>query len=377
VNILLVNWQDPENPQAGGAEIHLFELFGRLAARGHRIRMVCSGWLGAARHARVQDVEITRIGDRNSFVLHGRGAIRRALEAEAPDVVVEDVNKLPLYTAGLTDRPSYVIVPHLFGTTAFEEVPWWQAAIVWLAERPIPRAYRRSAFHAISESTRDDLVARGVRTSQVRVIRPGVDLTTYRPRPGLDRTPRPSFLYVGRLQRYKGVGIAIAALAIARRARQDLVLDIAGTGKDRPRLEALARSLGVAETVHFHGFVTHEDKLRLLRTTWAHLFPSVKEGWGMTIIEAAACATPAIASNSPGLRDSVRDGQTGFLVPHGDPDLLARRMLELADDPALVNRLGKQARVFAEGLTWDAAAAATEAHLAQVIAEGPDTEGPA
>ena len=374
MNILLVNWQDPENPHAGGAEVHLFEIFGRLAARGHRIRLICSGWPGAAREARVQDIEITRVGDRESFLLHGRRAIRRALAQESPDIVVEDVNKLPLYTAGLTQLPSYVIVPHLFGTTAFEEVSWWQASIVWLAERPIPRAYRRSAFHAISESTRDDLVARGIAPSRVKVIHPGVDLVTYTPRPGLDRTPRPSFLYVGRLQRYKGVGTALAALAIARRARPDLVLDIAGTGNDRARLEGLARSLGVTEAVRFHGFVTLDDKLRLFRTTWAHVFPSVKEGWGMTVIEAAACGTPSIASNSPGLRDSVRDGETGYLVPHGDAEPLARRMLELADNPGLVNRLGRQARAFTEQLTWDGAALATEAHLVQVIASGPDTE---
>jgi glycosyltransferase involved in cell wall biosynthesis len=374
VNILLVNWQDPEHPRAGGAEIHLFEIFGRLAGRGHRIRLVCCGWPGGPERARVQDIEIHRTGDRTSFALKGRGAVRRALAAEPPDILVEDVNKLPLFTAGLTTLPSYVIVPHLFGTTAFEEVSWLQAAIVWLAERAIPRAYRRSAFHAISESTRDDLVARGIPGSRIRVIHPGVDLQTYCPRPGLDRTPDPSFLYVGRLQRYKGVETAILALAIARRTRPDLRLDIAGMGNDRSRLEAAARSAGVADAVRFHGFVTQDEKLRLLRTAWANVFPSVKEGWGMTVIEAAACGTPSLAANSPGLRDSVRDARTGYLVPHGDSGELARRMLELAGNPSLVDTLGREARRFAEALTWDRAADDTEAHLAQVMAGGPDPE---
>ncbi len=368
MNILLVNWLDLENPQAGGAELHLFEIFGRLAARGHRIRLVASGWPGCERRARIQDIEIHRHGSRNSFTLAGRGAIRAAIAAERPDILVEDVNKLPLYSAGLSDVPSYVIIPHLFGTTAFEEVTWWQACIVWAAELPIPRAYRRSAFHAISESTRDDLVARGVEESRIRVILPGVDSTTYAPKPGLDRTPQPSFLYVGRLKRYKGVATAIEALALARRSRADLTLDIAGDGDDRPRLEALARSLGAAGAVHFLGFVTEEHKLRLLRTAWANVFPSVKEGWGLTVIEAAACGTPSLTSNSPGLRDSVRDGETGFLVPHGDTQALAQRMLELAERPALVNSLGRNARRFAESLTWDNAARATGAHMAEVIA---------
>ena len=369
MNILLVNWLDLENPQAGGAELHLFEIFGRLARWGHRIRLVASGWHGADPKARIQDIEISRSGSRTTFTLTGRGAIRRALAEERPDVLVEDVNKLPLYSAGLTDVPSYVIVPHLFGTTAFEEVPWWQALIVWAAELPVPRAYRRSAFHAISESTRDDLVARGVPESQVRVIHPGVDSVTFSPRPGLDRTAHPSFLYVGRLKRYKGVGTAIEALAAARQGRSDMTLEVAGNGDDRPRLEAQARRLGVGDAVRFHGFITDEHKLRLMRTSWANVFPSVKEGWGLTVVEAAACGTPSLTSNSPGLRDSVRDGVTGYLVPHGDAQALARRMLELAERPALVDTLGKQARAFAESLTWDAAARATESHLAEVIAE--------
>jgi glycosyltransferase involved in cell wall biosynthesis len=369
VNILLVNWLDLENPMAGGAELHLFEIFGRLARRGHRVRLIASGWPGADPKARIQDIEITRSGSRTTFTLTGRGAIRRALAEERPDILVEDVNKLPLYSAGLTDVPSYVIVPHLFGTTAFEEVPWWQAVIVWAAELPVPRAYRRSAFHAISESTRDDLVARGVPEPAVRVIHPGVDSVTFSPRPGLDRTPHPSFLYVGRLKRYKGVGTAIEALAIARQGRGNLTLEIAGNGDDRPRLEALARRLGVGDAVRFLGFVTDEHKLRLMRTSWANVFPSVKEGWGLTVVEAAACGTPSLTSNSPGLRDSVRDGVTGYLVPHDDARALARRMLELAERPALVDTLGKQARAFAESLTWESAARATESHLAEVIAE--------
>jgi len=369
VNILLVNWLDLENPQAGGAELHLFEIFGRLARRGHRIRLVASGWRGADARARIQDIDISRSGSRTTFTLTGRGAIRRALAEERPDILVEDVNKLPLFSAGLTDVPSYVIVPHLFGTTAFEEVPWWQALIVWAAELPVPRAYRRSAFHAISESTRDDLVARGVAESQVRVIHPGVDAVAFSPRPGLDRTAHPSFLYVGRLKRYKGVGTAIEALAVARQGRTDITLEVAGTGDDRPRLEALARRLGVGDAVRFHGFVTDEHKLQLMRISWANVLPSVKEGWGLTVIEAAACGTPSLTSNSPGLRDSVRDGVTGYLVPHGDAPALGRRILELAERPALVDTLGKQARAFAETLTWDAAARATESHLAEVIAQ--------
>ena len=267
MNILLVNWQDRENPHAGGAEIHLFEIFRRLAARGHRIRLVASGWRGCAPRAMLDGIDIQRVGERNSFSLQGRGAVRRALRAERPDVVIEDINKIPLFLAGLTDLPLGVIIPHLFGATVFQEAPWPMAALVWLLERPIPVTYRRAGFHAISDSTRDDLVARGVPRDQITVIRPGIDANAFRPDPSVARTTPPSFLYVGRLRRYKGVDIAIRALAVAREQRPDIELDIAGTGVDRARLEALAQQLRVKGAVRFRGFVSEAEKLHLLRST--------------------------------------------------------------------------------------------------------------
>jgi glycosyltransferase involved in cell wall biosynthesis len=367
VNILLVNWQDRANPHAGGAEIHLFEIFGRLALQGHRVRLICSGWNGAPEQATIDGISIQRAGGRNSFALLGRHAVQQAISAERPDVLVEDINKLPLFLAAGTSLPFCAIIPHLFGETAFDEAAWPVAATVWLAERPLPRLYRRAGFHAISESTRDDLVARGIPSSRVRVIHPGVDSRHFTPGPASRRSTAPVFLYVGRLKRYKGIGLAIEALALARRQRPDLRLEIAGIGDYRNELERLVAQLDLEKAVTFHGFVSEERKIDLLRWAWANVFPSPKEGWGITVIEAAACGTPSLASDSPGLRDSVRHGDTGFLVPHGDVAALASRMVELADTPRLVARLGEAARRFAEGLSWERTAAATEHHLRDII----------
>lgn len=367
MNILLINWQDVRNPQAGGAEIHLFEVFSRLAARGHRVRLVCSHWPGGAAREMVQGIEVHRTGGRHSFALKARGAVRRALAAERADIVCEDINKLPLFLAGATSLPFCAIIPHLFGSTAFEEASWPMAATVWLAEQPLPRAYRRAGFHAISESTRDDLVDRGVARDRIRVIHPGVDCVRYRADPAVSRTADPTFVYVGRLKRYKKVTVAIQALALARQERPELRLDVAGGGDHLEELQQLARDTGQADAVRFLGFVSEEEKLRLFRSAWANVFPSPKEGWGITVMEAAACGTPSIASDSPGLRDSVRAGVTGWLVPHGDAAALARQYLVLAGDRGLVDRFGVAARQHAEQLTWDAAASQTEAQLQDLI----------
>jgi glycosyltransferase involved in cell wall biosynthesis len=98
------------------------------------------------------------------------------------------------------------------------------------------------------------------------------------------------------------------------------------------------------------------------------VFASPKEGWGITNLEAAACATPVVASNSPGIRESVRDGETGYLVPHGDVSAMAAALDRIAGSRELVDRLGSAARQFAETFTWERAAEETEAHLARVVA---------
>ena len=371
----MVNWLDLENPQAGGAEVHLFEIFGRLAAAGHAVTLIASGWAGAAPAATRRGIEVRRVGGRHTFAVRARGAVRRALAERPYDVVVEDINKLPLFLPLVTRLPLYVIVPHLFGTTAFREAPWPMAATVWLAERGVPVAYRAAAFHAISRSTRDDLVARGVAPERVRVVYPGVDTAWFRPDPSEPRAPAPTFLYVGRLKRYKGVDVAIRALALLRRDYPAARLEIAGQGDDRPRLERLAAELLPGDAVRFLGYVSEEEKRTLLRRAWATVFPSPKEGWGITNVEAAACGTPAVAADSPGLRESVRHDETGLLVPVGDAAALAAALGRLAADPALVARLGRGGRAFAETLSWDAAAAQTLDHLSLTIRAAPPTRG--
>lgn len=370
MKILVVNWNDRANPQAGGAEIHLHEIFGRVVGAGHKVDLIASGWSDGPREIVIDGINVRRVGNRSTFALQARGAVRRALKENGYDVIVEDINKLPLFLPSITKLPFCAIVPHLFGTTAYVEASWPVATTVWAAEQGIPRAYARAWFHVISNSTRDDLAERGVPRDRIEVIYPGIDALWYCPDPAIVRAAVPTFLYVGRLKRYKGLDIALRALALAHAERPDIVLQIAGTGDDRPRLEALAQELGITAQVRFLGYVSEEEKRRLLRTAWAVVFPSPKEGWGISNIEAAACGTPSLASDSPGLRETVRHGETGYLVPHGYDRALSGRMLELAADPALVARFGAAARFFAAPLTWERAALATTAHLERVIANG-------
>jgi glycosyltransferase involved in cell wall biosynthesis len=116
--------------------------------------------------------------------------------------------------------------------------------------------------------------------------------------------------------------------------------------------------------------VAEGRKRELFRSAWANLFPSPKEGWGLTVIEANALGVPVVATDAPGLRDAIRDGETGFLVPEGDVGAFADRIGRLLAAADLASRMGDAAAAWARRFTWDAAAAATERVLDDVTRRG-------
>lgn len=363
MKLLVVNWQDRLNPQAGGAETHLHEIFGRISAAGHEVSMLASGWPGAARREIVDGMAVHRAGTRHSFSLAAPRYYRERLRGEGYDLLVEALNKVPLFSPLWASAPVTLIVHHLFGATAFREASFPVAAATWLLERPLGRVYRGIPVQAISESTAADLVERGLDRADIEVVHPGVDTEFFSPGPDGGRAGEPTFLYLGRLKRYKRVDLVLRASASL--AQEDVAhrVLIAGTGDDAPRLRALARRLGNSDRVELLGYVSEERKRELFRAAWANVFTSPKEGWGITNVEAAACGTPTIASDAPGLRESVVDGVTGLLVPHGDVAALAGAMRTLAQDPRRVDQLGRGAMEFSVSFSWDRAATATLRHL--------------
>ncbi|MCL7963126.1 MAG: glycosyltransferase family 4 protein [marine benthic group bacterium] len=368
MRILVVNWQDRENPRAGGAEIHLHEIFGRLAARGHDVTLLCSGWTGAPTETRLDGMRVVRAGTRYTFALHALSAFKDRLEAGREfDVIVEDINKCPLFCKQWSSLPVVALVPHLFGATAFRQELPPVAAVVWTAEKLMPAAYAEIPVLVISESTSDDLVERGFQRDRISVSYPGIDHGFFRPAQFSERLAEPTIVYAGRLQRYKSVDIVLRALALLRDRGAAVQFRIAGQGEDRQRLETLVDSLALRDLVTFAGYVTEEEKRELMRRAWAHVYPSPKEGWGISNIEAAACGTPSLASDAPGLRESVLDGVSGYLVPHGDVEKWADAIGRLAADPALRDRLGQGAIGHAARFTWDQTADETEAVLRKVV----------
>ena len=372
LRILVVNWQDRLNPNAGGAEEHLHQIFGRLSRRGHRVTLLCSGWDSCEPSAEIDGIRILRTGGRYSFNLSAPLNSGRLLRGERFDVVVEDLNKVPMLSPLWVPAPVHLLlVHHLFGTTAFREANLGLATATWLFERIIPAVYRGLPCVAVSESTREDLAHRGLDPADIAVIRNGVELDDLRP--ATERFATPTIVYLGRLKRYKRVDLVLKAVARLRQRGIEVDTIVAGKGDARASLESAVHDLGIADRVRFAGFVSEKQKGELLSRSWAHVLTSPKEGWGIVSMEASACGTPTVASDSPGLRETVRHGETGYVVPHGDVEALADALLRVME-PQNRDKLGRAARSMAEEYSWEAIADAFEAHVLS-LAEGARTTG--
>jgi len=370
MRLLVINWQDLRNPLAGGAEVHLHEVFSRLASNGHRVTLLCSSFPGAPGEESIDGMRVLRGGSRSLFNYHAAIAARRLLRKERFDLVVDDMNKIPFFAPLLTRTPVCGIGHHLFRRSIFVETNVAAASYIYAMENAALRHYvaRQTPFIVNSRSTYDDFVASGFAPAQLRIVHLAVNHRVYHPT-GIPKSPEPLIAHFGRLKKYKSVDVLLRALPLLRRDIPTLKTIIVGEGDDRPRLEGIARALNLGEAVEFTGFVPEARQVEIMQSAWCAVATSAKEGWGMTATEANACGTPVVASNVPGLRDSVKDGETGILYPYGDHEALAGALAGLLRDGALRERLSAEAVRWAGTFTWENAARKTEACL-QAVADG-------
>lgn len=328
---------------------------------GHRVTLVASGFSTGSPVDRHAGMAIVRVGNKYTFPLLVGRVARRLLARRRFDLVVEDLNKIPVYPLRWSTPPLVVLAHHLWGRVAFGAAPFHVAAITLLSERLIPSRYRGARFIAVSPSTSRDLVRLGVAASQVEIIRNAAGPEELAESPL--RTVVPTFLYLGRLQRYKRVDLLIDAARVLVHEGLSFEIWIAGTGPHEAALRRRARRLGVEDKVRFLGFVPDREKTALYGQAWANVLMSRKEGWGLTVLEAALARTPSVVSFAPGLWDSVQHLETGLWIPYHHLRTLADGLRFLINHPSEVERMGQAARERALARTWDDAASELEAVL--------------
>jgi len=355
MNILVLNWQDRSHPQAGGAEVHLHEIFSRIVGLGHTVTLHCCEVPGAPYEANDDGIRILRSGRRAVFNWTVRAWWRKHGRLLKPDIVVDDINKIPFFAPKFVDVPVVGIVHHLFGDSIYNEVGRLAGSYVRYFERQIPKVYSRTPIAVVSESTRTECIELGLPAANLHVIHNALNHSQFPLAIG-PKEATPVVTYFGRLKRYKSVDHVLRAFAEVKRRLPESRLWIVGDGNATTDLKALAAQLGIDNDTTFWGRVNDNEKVRLLSRSHVVVNPSRKEGWGITVLEANACGTPVVAANVAGLRDAVRDTETGLLYAYGDIAELTSMITRVLVNHDIRTALSKNAIQWASTFTWNRSA---------------------
>jgi glycosyltransferase involved in cell wall biosynthesis len=353
--ILFLNWRDQSNPAAGGAETYTEQIAQRFARIGAQLTLFTSEYQDAPPHDWANGYLVVRRGGRFGVYLAAARHLRRY--GRSYDAVVDFQNGIPFFAPlwTSTEMPVLCVVHHVHQAQFGMYFRWPVSSIGRLLEGRISRrVYRSRPLVAVSPSTRAEMRNQLGFRMPIHIIPNGIDSLP------LGRVPRsqaPVIAVVTRLVPHKQLDHLVAAVPELLGRWPDLRVVIAGAGPARDALQAQVGRLGLESAVSLPGRVSDQARSELLSQAWLTVAPSQGEGWGLTVLEANLMGTPAVAYDVPGLRDSVRDQVTGWLVPSdcGLGTALMKALDELTD----VDRqhiMADRCRAWAGRFSWDASA---------------------
>jgi glycosyltransferase involved in cell wall biosynthesis len=352
--IHMLAWRDLYDPEAGGSEVHASTVAKLWAEAGIEVTMRSSYAQGHPPVGKRDGYHVIRKAGR--YMVFPRAALSELRNKYGPrDGLVEIWNGMPFLSPLWATGPRMVFLHHLHGEMWKMTLPPNLARMGEVLEyRVAPPLYRRTRIVTLSHSSREELVHEGFRPDMVSVVPPGID-----PRfsPGGKRAVTPLVVAVGRLVPVKRYDVLIRTLDEVHRRHPTLELVIVGEGYEKPALDELVESMGAASWVRFAGHVDENALIDLYRRAWVLTSASAREGWGMTITEAAACGTPAVVTRIPGHLDAVDDEHSGLLAD--DSRRLGEHIEALIGDDAFRERLSKGALAHAARFTWAATARGT------------------
>jgi len=355
MKILVINWQDIKNPFGGGAEVHMHEIFKRIVGLGHDVTVFACSHPELPEQEIVDGIRIIRKGSRNIFNFIVPMEYKRYFKKQNYDIIIDDINKIPFYTPLFVKEPLLAISHHFFGESIFRETNFIFGSYVYLSEYFVSVIYKHTPFAVVSQSTLDEFKARGFDPTNFTIVTNAIEKSDF-PMKVMEKAPYPIITYFGRLKKYKSVDHLVRAFYLLNREFPDAKLEFIGRGDFRPYLENLIAELGITDKVHFHGFVDEATKSDLLTKSYCVVNTSMKEGWGITNIEANACGTPVISANVPGLRDSVSEGLSGLLYEYGNIIELANKIKVIISDIKTRQHLSEGAVKWAEQFSWSKSA---------------------
>lgn len=351
MRILILNWRDIQNPRAGGAELLTHEMAKRWVTAGHTVVLFCERFDGSEREEIADGVIIIRRG--RWWSVHCLAMIYYLQYFRSTDVIIDEAHWFPFFSVLYAQKKTVLLVCEVAKTLFFRLFPFPIATLGRLLEKLYMFLYRKVPVLAISQSTKEALVAEGILPGSISVIPMGLTLPKRSKR--FIKDSRFTLIVVGRIHVLKGIADAIEAFAHIQEGVPDAQLWIVGGDSDgyQRKLKRRVDDFGIVDRVRFFGRVAEEKKFELLARAHILLMPSSYEGWGLVVAEAASQGTPAIGYRTAGVQDVIVHDITGVLVPAGRPEELAAETLKLWKDGVRYKRYQQGGKKRAASMNWD------------------------
>lgn len=355
MRVLWLTWKDMQNPLAGGAEVVASELAKRLVAEGHEVTFVAGSFPGAEPETVIDGYRVIRVGSRTTVYWHAYRYITRHLR-DWPDLVIEEVNTIPFFSRLYLKRPRRRLLFHMLCREIwFYQMIFPLSLVGYVIEPLYVRLLRRDPVITISESTKQDLVRHGFRPDTIQIISEGLSIDPISDLAHVKKYSSPTMLSLGALRAMKRTLDQVKAFEIAKQTIPELKLKVAGDTSDQYGQKVLRyiEQSPFRADIEVLGRVSQGDKQRLMRECHCICVTSIKEGWGLIVTEAASQGTPAVVYNVDGLRDSVRDNQTGLICAKNTPESLADNITRLFADQSLYRTLQQNAWTWSKEITFE------------------------
>lgn len=344
MDILILNWRDIKHPLAGGAEISLFEHAKYWKKNGAKVVWFASFFPGGKKEEEIEGIKILRSGSHYSvhflaFLYYFRGRLG------SPNIVIDSFHFLPFFSPLYFKKAKIVaLINEVAGRVWFSNIFFPLSLIGYLIEPLFFIFYRQKQFITSSGSTKKELMKFGISLENINIVYHGV--TTKKISDEIVKEKKPTIIFLGRLSADKGIKDAIKVFSNLKNRVKDLKLWVVGHEEENMNLDKYNSQ------IIYYGYVDQDKKFELLKKAWILIHPSLKEGWGLTVIEAASQGTPTVGYNTEGLRDSILDGKTGLLADP-NPESLTNEVYKLISDEKLYNRLRLGAMDWAGRFRWE------------------------
>ncbi|TMR95030.1 glycosyltransferase family 4 protein [Nonomuraea basaltis] len=348
----MLNFREPRQSTAGGAEEYAWQVSRCLLAQGASVVFVTGRQRGQRRAEVLESIQLRRMG--NPYLVYLLVPLWLLFHRRRIDAVIDTMNGVPFFSPLVVRRrtPVLCLVHHVHDRQFHAFLPRWLARIGCFVEGPVARLlYRRCLTITVSESSKLELVRRLRWLAPITVVPNGCAEPEEAVRePGQDD---PMIVYAGRLVGHKRIDRVVDLAAELGTAWPRLTVHVIGRGPEQGPLARRVVDKELCGRVVLHGFLPEARKNALLGAAWLNVTASEFEGWGLTVIEAAALGVPTVAYDVAGLRDSVRHGVTGWLVRDGESlaDVVERALEELKD-PSRRTEVADACRTWAREFTW-------------------------